>query len=746
MTDTSLALPNSSVLDLPLTLKSDLEDTLRRLGLHPPEKALELRPLSLAGAWGYASSVCMALAKEARQPPQQLAEAVVAALPARPEVARIEALRGYVNFYVDVPAYSSRLVGEVLAGGEAWGQGRPKTGRIMVEYAQPNTHKAVHVGHLRNITLGTAVINILRKAGWDVIAATYPGDIGMHVIKCLWCYIKYHNGQEPETGRGRWLSKVYSESDARLEYKKHVVELLGLALRDSALGPRLTQGLQALGETASEVREEVAALLHSLEVAGPDPDPETAHEPDEELGADLSLGDTNPALLTRMWEVLGEVLTPGHELYEDYRQLSEHWDWLAHVATWRQEVRDLYKLWELQDPALLELWQRTRQWSIDEFNEVFKTLSAPVDVEFYESEVEAEGRAIVDELIRLDIAEDGRQHGETVYIKLDDKLRQHPVLSQKYHDQLWRKDKEGNLVERNPYRVLVVLRSDSTTLYATKDLALAKRKFEDYGVDRSIYVIDVRQSLYFQQVFKALELWGFPQAEQAYHLGYEMVGTKEGAFSSRKGNAPLYEDFEQEALRRAREVVDRKQAELLERGNEDERRVLDDGEREAVARAVGIGGLKWGMLDKDNNTFIAFDWEQALNPNTQSAPYIQYAHARTCSLLDKAATAGIRLTGAGGQLLTFDYQGLTSYEQALLEIIGRFPEEIERAAATLKPVVITGYLLTLADALSNFWHNCPILKAERPEQRLARVALTAAARQTLENGLAVLGIAAPEVM
>src|SRR5689334_18610453 len=99
MTDNQLAAPAGSVLDLPVTLKSDLEDTLRRLGLHPSEKMLELRPLQLAGAWGYASSACMALAKEARQAPQQLAEQVAAAFPPRPEIARVEALRGYLNFH-----------------------------------------------------------------------------------------------------------------------------------------------------------------------------------------------------------------------------------------------------------------------------------------------------------------------------------------------------------------------------------------------------------------------------------------------------------------------------------------------------------------------------------------------------------------------------------------------------------------------------------------------------------------------
>lgn len=746
MTDEPAAGSGDSVLDLPATLKSDLEATLRRLGLQPSEKVLELRPLQLPGAWGYASSACFALAKEARQAPQQLAEAVAAALPARPEIARVEALRGYLNFHVNVPVYAARLVSEVLTRGAAWGQGRPKPGRIMVEYAQPNTHKAVHVGHLRNIVLGAAVINILRKAGWEVIAATYPGDIGMHVIKCLWCYLKYHEGAEPATGKGRWLAGVYTESDMRLEYKKRVVSLLGEALQDAALGPGLTTALRALGDSDAEIRAEVDTLLDSLAGLKPDPDPDTAHEPDEDLSPDVNLADANPAVIRHMWAALGRALPPDHVLHEDYTGLAAHLDWLEEVPTWRQEVRDLYARWEAQDPELMALWQRTRQWSLDEFADVFATLDAPIDVQFYESEVEHEGRAIVEELIQLGIAEDLRPQGEPVIIKLDEKLRAHPELGPKYHDLLWKKDKQGNLVERNPFRVMVVLRSDGTTLYATKDLALARRKFDGYEIERSIYAIDVRQSLYMQQLFRALELWGFEQAEQCYHLSYEMVGAKEGAFSSRKGNAPLYEDFEREALARARAIVERKQAELIERGSEDERRLLTPAEQEAVARAVGLGGIKMGMLDKDNNTFIAFDWEQALNPNVQSAPYIQYAHARTCSLLDKAAAAGISLAGVADGTTPLDYNDLAPQEQALLETINRFPEEVERAAAGYKPVILTTYLFGLADALSNFWHACPILKTARPEQRLARVALVAATQRTLATGLQLLGIAAPAVM
>src|SRR5205085_1553345 len=128
------------------------------------------------------------------------------------------------------------------------------------------------------------------------------------------------------------------------------------------------------------------------------------------------------------------------------------------------------------------------------------------------------------------------------------------------------------------------------------------------------------------------------------------------------------------------------------------------------------------------------------DPNTQSAPYIQYAHARSCSLLEKARAAGIRLADDAGQPLPFDYRDLSPHEQGLLEVIGRFPDEVERAAAALKPVILTTYLFTLADALSNFWHNCPILRAESASRREARVALVAATRQTLANGLALLGI------
>ncbi|MGI8587347.1 MAG: arginine--tRNA ligase [Chloroflexia bacterium] len=761
--ETTELLPSGSVLDLANLLRDNLETTLRRLGYAPPEKALEVRRQPLEGRWGYGSAVCKALGR-GPDAAQQIAEELVAAFPAHPLVHKVEAIKGFVNFYVDVPAYADLLVREVLARGEAWGHGAPKNEQVMVEFAQPNTHKAVHVGHLRNIVLGDAVVRIMRAAGWNVLAATYPGDIGMHVIRCLWCYLNFHNGGEPETRRGRWLGNVYAEADARLEYRKHVTGLIADALADPALGPALSAWLRAHDGAAGDVQ----SLLAAVAVAGPDTDPDSPHEPDESLGRDIDLDSVDPGLIAALWASLGGLIPPTGPLREDYDKLAAHRDWWDQVPGWRQGVRDLFARWEAKDPDLVALWQRTRQWSLDEFAEVYNTLDVHFDVEFYESQVEEEGREIVGKLIDMGIAEDLRPQGEPVLVRIDDQLRKHPALREKYADKLYKKNKDGTLAEREPYRVLILLRSDGTTLYATKDLALARRKFDDYGVERSIYVIDVRQSLYFQQVFKVLELYGFKQADKCQQLGYEIVGTKEGAFSSRKGNMPLYEDFERDALTHARAEIDQIEAENLARRPDAERRHMTDAQKDEAARIIALGAIKYGMLDKDNNTVIIFDWEKALNPRQQSAPYIMYAHARAASVLSKAGEA----SAIGSEPVDFTRLQLSdedlaalerlkdlgdrdpdkrllislSSELTLLDMISRYPDEVLRAATLYNPVTLTRYLFVLAETFNKFWDTTRILNAETPALRRSRLVLAAAARQTIANGLNLLGIAAPDTM
>ncbi len=387
------------------------------------------------------------------------------------------------------------------------------------------------------------------------------------------------------------------------------------------------------------------------------------------------------------------------EWYERWRRLAATLDWWPHVPQWEREVRETFQRWERKDPEFVRLWEETRAWSMEEFLRIYEELDVHFDVWFFESEVEEEGRQIVRELLERGIAEisDGLP-----VVKIDEKLG----------------------LEKETYRTLPILRSDGTTLYSTKDLALTKRKFEQYKVDRAIWVVDVRQTLYLQQIFKVMELWGFEQAAKCYHLAYETVMLPSGAMSSRLGNVVLYEDVARQVLERAREIIEEKNP------------TLPPDVKESVARQVGLGSLKYGMLSRDNNRVIVFDIEEALSFDGHAAPYIQYAHARACRILEKVDSLP-----EGPYVL----ENLTREEIDLIEQIALFPDEVQRAADEYKPLVIANYVYELAKRFNEFYRVCPVLQAPEP-QRSARLAMVAATRQTLANGLTLLGIAAPEVM
>ncbi len=741
-----------------------LKAAISKLEYNAAELDLTLRPIPLQGAWGFGSPVAFQLRKLGAQgSPQEIAERLVAVLPSLPQIERVEAVSNYVNFYVDKDWYANRVVEQVLTQGEQYGCLPTRGERVMVEYANLNTHKAMHVGHLRNVVLGAAVVNILKCAGFDTVSATYIGDIGMHVMRTLWAYNNLFKGEEPETGKGAWLETLYVEATARLEYRNNVTSLVAEAAKaDPAVAVQLTLALQAMSDTDPQDRpfaRQIAETLTTRE--GPDWKEVLAardhivlnlwHALGLALVAQLSTMDTAnrdaaffqppapiaPDFLLDTPEADAGPADPRPQastLEAEYRRLDAHREWWDEVPRWQAEIKEMFVRWEACDPELVRLWEATRAWSLDMFRRIFSDLDVSFDAWFFESEVEEPGKLVVAELVRRGIAEDLRAEGGTVIVRVDDQLRANPELSEKYYKDLYRVDKKSKAVEpKEAWRVLVVLRSDGTSLYATKDLELASRKFNDWGVDRSIYVIDSRQSLYFQQVFRVLELMGFRQADKSFQLAYEFVNTPEGAISSRRGGAPLYEELEREALLRAREVVDRKEAE--------QPRGLSEGQREAIAGAVAYGALKMGMLDKDINRVITFVWEHALNPEGQSATYVQYSHARATRVLEKAQPDTLPREG-----VHYDFKQPELPEMNLLELIARLPEEVERAAEAYKPVAIATYCFELADAFNNFYHNCPVLKAPTREQTESRLALTAASKQTIANALGLLGIEAPDMM
>lgn len=366
------------------------------------------------------------------------------------------------------------------------------------------------------------------------------------------------------------------------------------------------------------------------------------------------------------------------------------------------ERREMYRKWDAGDPSVRELWKTTRDWSLEELRDILAMLDVNIDVWFYESEVDEPSKSIVDELIQKGIAEDERAGGGPVIVKIDEKLG----------------------LAKEKYRTAVILRNDGTSLYLTKDLALAKVKFEQYHVDRSIYVVDFRQSLHFQQAFKILEMWGFPQAEKCYHLSYGYVTLPEGAMSARRGRVALFKEVYDEAAKRVLAV------EAEKSGN------IPAGEREKIASQIGLGALVYSMLSVDNNKDIVFNIDEALSFDGRTGPYIQNAHVRANSILKKSG---------GLKDAAFEYE-LTRHEIELIEQISQFPQKVQQAAEEYRPLVMAAYAYELANAFHSFYHAVPVLQTGDENVKAARLRLVAAAKQVIANALRLLDIQAPDVM
>jgi arginyl-tRNA synthetase len=555
--------------------------------------------IPFCGHWGISTSYFQTAAEESRlgKPGNVQARAAEIATFVAQEIElpsgfeKCEAVKGYLNVYFDTAYFARLVIDAVLLEQEEYGSIDKTHELVMVEFSQPNTHKAFHVGHLRNMVIGDAVSNILDFAGNEVIRANYLGDIGLHAITWLWNYKKYHHGEQlPEKDQIRWIGDLYTEA---VQHR----------------------------EESSENKEEVKAF---------------------------------------------------------------------------------FKRWDEKDPEIFSLWKKTRQWSIHAFEQIYDLLDIHFDRVYFESEVEEEGKKLVGEFIKKGLAKDERPEGPVVI----------------YLDEILGTNEE--------YRVLVLLRSDGTSLYSSKDLPLAIKKFKEYELDRSIYVVDVRQSLYLKQIFKALELMGYKWARKCFHLAYEIVNLPGNVtIASREGTVVLLEDLIREAEKRALRIIEEKNPDL---GRE---------QRSIIASIVAIGAIKFSLLSRDNTKVVTFDWETAMNINGQAAPYIQYAAVRANSILRKASFAIPQSEEIGFSL--------KHEEIELINLISRFSHEVKRAAEELRPLLISNYAYELAKAFNNFYTNCPVLKVNQ-NQRNFRLRLVAASMQAIANSLALLGIQLPERM
>ncbi|MGV3026224.1 arginine--tRNA ligase [Clostridium thermobutyricum] len=357
------------------------------------------------------------------------------------------------------------------------------------------------------------------------------------------------------------------------------------------------------------------------------------------------------------------------------------------------EGRMYFKKLEDGDKEATELWQRFRELSLKEFNRVYDLLGVKFD----------------------------SLAGEAFY---NDKM-----------DKVVEGLKEKNLlVESNGAQVVmlddynmppcIVLKGDGATIYATRDLAAANYRKENYNFDKSIYVVGTPQALHFKQVFKVLELEGKEWAKDCVHVGFGLVKFPDGGMSTRKGNVVLLDDLLREAVEKTLEVINEKNPELEN--------------KEEVAKKIGIGAVVFTYLKNSREKDIIFDWKEILSFEGETGPYVQYSYARANSILTRAGEIDYSKV---------DYSKLNSKEEfELIKTLESFKKNIHSAIEKLEPCVVTRYAIEVAKAFNKFYNAHSVLNLEDESLKQSRLALVKASCQVIKNALALIGIEVVEKM
>jgi arginyl-tRNA synthetase/tRNA-binding EMAP/Myf-like protein len=616
---------------------------------------------------------------------------------------------GYLNLNLSL-GFHGQLLTSVIFGQYLKATPDVSKDRVMIEYSQPNTHKAFHVGHMRNAALGDCLTRIYEQCGHSVTPVNYFGDEGAHVAKCLWYLQSYYlpkaqkafeqglkfDPSDPDSvypiesiekledaipvaARAEFLGELYTQAVNLLDLslytdmawpqvvaakvissKPHpdgtapanwnVLEVdygkdtpatvvcggVGYKVGDlvaylpvgaklnkkmGIITPKDMKGIESSGVVLAytELEESITltpeqineyrTLLSPKPVSTPEPitDPVAPQKGKKGSNKGKAIELSPEVIMTKVIRTLPETFIVGVNLAENaklpqYKDVSV----MKIFNELKKESADVLLKLEHQDPFQVALWKRTGQWSLDEFHRIYDWLGCRFDHDFTESEVSEPSRLIVKDMLE-----------KGLLVKKDGAV-------------------VCDLTEYN-LGYCILLKSDGAGLYATKDLALAHRKFDQYKIEKSIYVVDSAQSFHFAQVFKTLELTGYPQAKKCVHLPYGVVTLPSGRMSSRKGNVLLFSQ-----LRNTLQTV-------LQQKYGQEQPLSQE-----VVRRIAVAAIRYGMLNHDTAKDIVFDIEKWTNNTGNTGPYLLYAYSRIVSILTLREVAETNKFDLGAVLKELD--------------------------------------------------------------------------------------------
>ena len=364
-----------------------------------------------------------------------------------------------------------------------------------------------------------------------------------------------------------------------------------------------------------------------------------------------------------------------------------------------QQAQEMLRRWEAKDPEVYKLWQMMNGWVYEGFDVTYKALGVDFDKVYYESQTYLLGKSLVQE--GLDKGVFFRKEDNSVWIDLTA-----DGLDQK-----------------------LLLRGDGTSVYMTQDLGTALRRFEENKLDEMIYVVGNEQNYHFQVLKLVLKKLGYAWSDEIYHLSYGMVELPEGKMKSREGTVVDADDLIADMVETAREMS-------TELGKLDG---CTKEEADDVCRIVGLGALKYFILKVDPKKTMLFDPRESIDFNGNTGPFIQYTHARICSILRKADEAGI-------DYKSYDCTELLPEEVALIKSMADFPNVVKAAGESFSPSLIAAYAYDLAKTFNGYYHDHSILREEDEQKRRMRLMLAAEVARIIRRAMALLGIEVPQRM
>ena len=363
-----------------------------------------------------------------------------------------------------------------------------------------------------------------------------------------------------------------------------------------------------------------------------------------------------------------------------------------------QEAQAMLLKWEQGDPEVRALWEKMNGWVYAGFDETYRRLGISFDRIYYESQTYKDGKALVEE---------GLEKG---------------VLYRRDDGSVWCDLTADGLDEK------LLLRRDGTSVYMTQDLGTAKQRYDEYGFDEMIYVVGNEQNYHFQVLKLILGKLGFAWSDAIYHMSYGMVELPEGKMKSREGTVVDADDLLDKMYATAKETS-------LELGKLEG---MSDAEQDALFTMLSLGALKYFILKVDPRKTMLFDPKESIDFNGNTGPFIQYTHARICSILRKAAEAGYQPTVTGATLLP--------KEEAIVQILSAYPDKIREAGAAHSPALVANFAYDLAKEFNQYYHDTQILREEDAAVRDQRLALISVIARTLRHAMNILGIQLPERM